>query len=122
MSDFHKFKSSIIAKSLLFFALVCIFFVVIKVKVNLIGLGLGYTVSLINFYLLAQDTVKIHSIDKRGFVSLLIIRFFMRYGMIGLAMFAALKYELNIVIFIFGLFFVQLTLIADNFFQSRKVS
>ena len=39
MSDFHKFKSSIIAKSLLFFALVCIFFVVIKVKVNYEDVG-----------------------------------------------------------------------------------
>lgn len=123
MNDLRKYKSTIILKCLIGnLIIVGVLFFLAKESMNFISLIMGTIISVFNFSLLSKDIAKMPNLEKRGFASLMIIRFFMRYVMIALAMFVALKYEMNIILFIIGLFSVQLTLIADNFIKLRQVA
>lgn len=120
MGTLRNYRNSIIRKSFLYFSVAFLVLVVIiktvKVSGNSIHYGFlfGFLVSLINFYLLSNDIVKVDTVARSKFRSLLLVRFFLRYVCIGLAVFAAVKYDFNIIAFLIGLFFFQIVIVIDN--------
>ena len=122
MEEIIRYKNQVISISFIIFALGFIILVVTQTSAEYVGLLLGFIISAVNFHLLSIDVSKIGALGRRDYQSVLILRYFMRYGMIGLALFCAFKYELNIVAFIAGVFLVQIVLFFDNIKTLRQSS
>jgi len=122
MQEVVQYKNKVIKISFIFFAIGFVVLAVIQTSAEYIGLLLGFIISAVNFHLLAIDVTKIGVLARRNYQSVLILRYFMRYGMIGLALFCAFKYELNVLAFLVGVFLVQIVLILDNITTLRQSS
>jgi hypothetical protein len=114
MSDITRYKKKIIYRSFILFALGFLFLAVTQGNKVSFGFFLGFCISVINFHLLSIDIMKVNTFGKNDYQSVLILRYFMRYLMIGLAMFCAFKYNLNPIAFLAGVFLVQSILFFDN--------
>lgn len=115
MNNVVQFKNNIIRKSLCMAGIVCLALYLFADIRWIGGFGLGCVISMVNFHLLSLDISKMTSLGHTQFRSLLIIRFFLRYGMIGLAIYVAFLHNLNIILFTVGLFMIQIMIIFDTF-------
>ena len=121
MDAIYQYKTEIVKKSLFAFLSICALCVLLSKGILLVSLLFGYSMSVINFHLLALDISKIAILRSSKYSSLLMIKFFMRYAMLALAMVIAFKYTLNIPLFVFGLFFIQIMIVVDNVFNVKQV-
>ncbi len=115
MKEILQYKNKVIIRSFIFFALGFLVLAVTQTSAEYIGLLLGFCIGAVNFHILAADVTKLGSLAQRDYQSLLILRYFLRYGMIGLALFCAMKYDLNLVAFIAGLFLVKINILSALF-------
>lgn len=122
MDSVRQYTKTIFLKSFIFFASVFILCAVTQNNRMLASFSFGFAVSLVNFYLLALDIEKVTLVLGLKFSSRLILKFFLRYAMIGLAMVCALRYNANILAFGCGLFVVQMVLYGDTLLGKRKDS
>ena len=122
MEIVKQYKKEIILKSFFVF-LPILFFLIIFNKSNwLYGFILGYLSSVLNFHLMSVDIGKLSILQARKFQSLLILRFFMRYLIMGLVIFCGFLYNLNIFMLMIGLFFVQIVIFIDNLLGVKRTT
>ncbi len=116
MDEVKSYRNKITYKSFIIFSTVFVIFAVININNDLWkALLFGYFLSLMNFFLLAKDVAKLPYLGKGGAKGIFTFHFFLRYGIIGLGIYAAFSNGYNIYAFVAGLFLIQLTIYIDNF-------
>ena len=120
MKSVRHYKNDILKKCVFVCACICFLFIALHKTQVVRGFLLGACISMINFHLLSVDMAKLSILEVARFRSLMIVRFFLRYGIIALAMYGAFLYNLNIVLFIVGLLMVQMIIVVDNVSKIRQ--
>ena len=120
MDTVRRYRNSILRKCLVVCGCMCCCFVALHKTPLLSGFLLGASISMINFYLLAVDMTKLSIFDLSRFRSFMIVRYFLRYGIVALALYSAVLYGLNIVLFVIGLLLVYMTIMIENVVKVKQ--
>ncbi len=120
MDTVRQYRNEILRKCLCICVFVCLSFIAFRRTELLRGFLLGAGVSMVNFHLLAVDMTRFSILELKRFPSFMILRFFLRYGLIALAVYVSFLYGLNIILFAGGLFLVQLIIIVDNLSKMKQ--
>jgi len=120
MESLRAFKNGIIKRTIFFAIPVAV--VLSSHFSSCAAFLLGLSVGLLNFHLLSRDVSNMTVLPQKRFTSILMINYFLRYGMIGLAIVCAITYSLSVPYFCIGLFFIQGVIIINTLFIQRQVA
>ena len=121
MNTVHVYMGRIIRNCLVMCAAISGVFILLNRMDWLGGYCLGVGISIVNFYIMALDTEKAIVRRSRNGRSFLIIRFFLRYSMIALAMYVTFLHGLAIVAFMAGVLAIQTVLLIEYTLWPRLV-
>ena len=99
------------------------FFITIPLVMVLVGVGqmwlgvsflFGALSSALNLFLMSKDFSGLDLKKGKRAAGFLIWRFFLRFGILGLLLVLAIKYELNLIAFVLGLFMCQILIVLNQ--------